>query len=139
MCVYVSQVRHTVWCVYKEAALDTHHLWKELAIFIMYTHAHAHSSPTCTRTQQQVAGQVLTQFKEHPESWTRVDTILELANNQKTKVRLCSDVKGREEGQGMPNVAIGITSLYHGLAGMVYMQFVRCSLCAPQSVGGSVV
>lgn len=52
MCVYVSQVRHTVWCVYKEAALDTHHLWKELAILscilmlmhILHLHAHAHSN-----------------------------------------------------------------------------------------------
>ena len=49
-------------------------------------------------TQQQVAGQVLTQFKEHPESWTRVDTILELSDNQKTKVGLCTDVRGREGG-----------------------------------------
>ena len=39
----------------------------------------------------------------------------------------------------MPNMGIGTASLYHGPAGMVYMQLVHCSLCAPQSVGGSVV
>ena len=89
-------------------------------------------------TQQQVAGQVLTQFKEHPESWTRVDTILELSDNQKTKVGLCSDVRGREGGgQGiLNNVACAVTSSYQSPAGTAYAQLVRCSLCAPQSVGG---
>ncbi|CAI8039372.1 Exportin-1 [Geodia barretti] len=35
--------------------------------------------------QQQVAQQVLTQFREHPEAWTRVDSILELSQNQEAK------------------------------------------------------
>jgi hypothetical protein len=38
--------------------------------------------------QQQVAQQVLTQFREHPEAWTQVDNILELSQNQETKVDL---------------------------------------------------
>ena len=35
--------------------------------------------------EQQMAQSVLTRFKEHPEAWTRVDSILEYANNQQTK------------------------------------------------------
>ena len=110
-------------------------------LFVTHTHACAHSSPahthTHTHTQQQVAGQVLTQFKEHPESWTRVDTILELSDNQKTKVGLCSDVRGEEGGgQRMPNnVAYAVTSSYQSPACTAYTQLVLCSLCAPQSVG----
>lgn len=38
-------------------------------------------------TQQQIAQQVLTQFREHPDAWTQVDTILELSQNQETKVK----------------------------------------------------
>ena len=38
--------------------------------------------------QQHVAGQILHQFKEHPEAWTRVDMILEFSSNQQTKVCL---------------------------------------------------
>ncbi|CAG0898508.1 unnamed protein product [Cyprideis torosa] len=34
---------------------------------------------------QKAAQEVLTQLKEHPEAWTRVDTILEFATNQETK------------------------------------------------------
>ena len=53
------------------------------------THTHTHTH-THTRyemcIQQQVAQQVLTQFREHPEAWTRVDSILELSHNQEAKV-----------------------------------------------------
>lgn len=37
--------------------------------------------------QQRMADQILTQLKQHPDAWTRVDTILEYSNNQQTKVR----------------------------------------------------
>ena len=37
--------------------------------------------------QQQMAQRVLTQFQEHPESWTRVPDILERASFPQTKVR----------------------------------------------------
>ncbi|XP_071785336.1 exportin-1-like isoform X1 [Asterias amurensis] len=36
-------------------------------------------------TQQQVAQQILTSLKEHPDAWTRVDTILEYSSNPQTK------------------------------------------------------
>ncbi|CAN7994790.1 unnamed protein product [Ixodes hexagonus] len=35
--------------------------------------------------QQRLAQEVLTTLKEHPEAWTRVDTILEFSKNQQTK------------------------------------------------------
>lgn len=35
--------------------------------------------------QQRVAQDILTNLKEHPEAWTRVDTILEYSNNLQTK------------------------------------------------------
>lgn len=35
--------------------------------------------------QQRIAQEVLTSLKEHPDAWTRVDTILEYSNNQQTK------------------------------------------------------
>ena len=35
--------------------------------------------------QQRVAQEILTSFKEHPDAWTRVDTILEFSTNQQTK------------------------------------------------------
>ena len=35
--------------------------------------------------QQRVAQEVLTRLKEHPDAWTRVDTILEFSSNQQTK------------------------------------------------------
>ena len=35
--------------------------------------------------QQRVAQDVLTSLKEHPDAWTRVDTILEFSQNQQTK------------------------------------------------------
>lgn len=35
--------------------------------------------------QHQLSQQVLTQFKENPEAWTRVDSILEFSSNQETK------------------------------------------------------
>lgn len=34
---------------------------------------------------QRVAQDILTTLKEHPDSWTRVDTILEFSKNQQTK------------------------------------------------------
>lgn len=36
-------------------------------------------------TQQHVAQQILTTFKEHPDAWTRVDAILEFSKNKETK------------------------------------------------------
>ncbi|XP_075225600.1 exportin-1 emb [Lycorma delicatula] len=35
--------------------------------------------------QQRVAQELLTALKEHPDAWTRVDTILEFSSNQQTK------------------------------------------------------
>ncbi|XP_011502636.1 PREDICTED: exportin-1 [Ceratosolen solmsi marchali] len=35
--------------------------------------------------QQRIAQEVLTTLKEHPDAWTRVDTILEFSQNQQTK------------------------------------------------------
>lgn len=35
--------------------------------------------------QQKMAQEVLTTLKEHPDAWTKVDTILEFSNNQQTK------------------------------------------------------
>ena len=35
--------------------------------------------------QQRQAQEVLTRLKEHPDAWTRVDTILEFSSNQQTK------------------------------------------------------
>lgn len=35
--------------------------------------------------QQRIAQEVLTSLKEHPDAWTRVDTILEFSKNQQTK------------------------------------------------------
>lgn len=37
--------------------------------------------------QQKVADQVLTQLKQHPDSWTRVDSILEFSKSLQTKVK----------------------------------------------------
>lgn len=37
--------------------------------------------------QQRMAQEVLTHLKEHPDAWTRVDTILEFSQNMNTKVR----------------------------------------------------
>ena len=39
----------------------------------------------CYVHQQRVAQEVLTRLKEHPDAWTRVDTILEFSSNQQTK------------------------------------------------------
>ena len=38
-----------------------------------------------TGTEQKMAEEVLTTLKEHPDAWTKVDTILEFSNNQQTK------------------------------------------------------
>lgn len=38
------------------------------------------------RPQQRMAQEVLTNLKDHPDAWTRVDTILEFSQNMKTKV-----------------------------------------------------
>ena len=35
--------------------------------------------------QQRLAQEILTTLKEHPDAWTRVDTILEYSQNQQTK------------------------------------------------------
>ncbi|KAI5692411.1 hypothetical protein M8J75_016531 [Diaphorina citri] len=35
--------------------------------------------------EQKAAQEVLTALKEHPDAWTRVDTILEYSSNQQTK------------------------------------------------------
>ena len=35
--------------------------------------------------QQRMAQEVLTTLKEHPDAWTRVDTILEYSSEQQTK------------------------------------------------------
>jgi len=35
--------------------------------------------------QQRLAQEVLTTLKEHPDAWTRVDTILEYSQSQQTK------------------------------------------------------
>jgi hypothetical protein len=37
------------------------------------------------KLQQRAAQEVLTTLKEHPDAWTRVDTILEYSSNQQTK------------------------------------------------------
>lgn len=39
----------------------------------------------CNIKKQKQAGEVLNHLKEHPEAWTRVDTILEFSQNQQTK------------------------------------------------------
>uniref|UniRef100_A0A8C1B4C4 Exportin 1 n=1 Tax=Cyprinus carpio carpio TaxID=630221 RepID=A0A8C1B4C4_CYPCA len=36
-------------------------------------------------SQQRLAQEVLTNLKDHPDAWTRVDTILEFSQNMKTK------------------------------------------------------
>ena len=36
-------------------------------------------------SQQRVAQEILTTLKEHPDAWTRVDTILEFSKNPQTK------------------------------------------------------
>ncbi|KAF8772975.1 Exportin-1 like protein [Argiope bruennichi] len=35
--------------------------------------------------EQKIAQEILTALKEHPDAWTRVDTILEFSENQQTK------------------------------------------------------
>ena len=35
--------------------------------------------------QQRIAGQVMTKFRENPDAWTQVDSILEFSSNQYTK------------------------------------------------------
>lgn len=35
--------------------------------------------------QQHMAQEILTNLKEHPDAWTRVDTILEFSTNEQTK------------------------------------------------------
>jgi hypothetical protein len=41
-----------------------------------------------------LADQVLTQFQQHEEAWTRVDGILQASNNPQTKVTISKE-KGR--------------------------------------------
>lgn len=40
---------------------------------------------TASGEQQKMAQEVLTTLKDHPDAWTKVDTILEFSNNQQTK------------------------------------------------------
>ena len=47
------------------------------------THTHTYA---LVLAQQTLAGQVLTEFKENPDSWVQVDAILEFSTNPKTKV-----------------------------------------------------
>lgn len=39
----------------------------------------------CIIMQTAIAQKILEQFQEHPQAWTRVDTILEYSQNQNTK------------------------------------------------------
>lgn len=41
-----------------------------------------------------MAQEVLTHLKEHPDAWTRVDTILEFSQNMNTKVSVLKSANG---------------------------------------------
>eukprot|EP00731_Ephydatia_muelleri_P027685 Em0019g558a len=68
--------------------------------------------------QQQMAQRVLTQFKEHPESWSRVDAILEYSPNQQTKyfalqilenlIRTRWKALPREQCEGIKKYIVGL-------------------------------
>ncbi|XP_065919599.1 exportin-1-like [Dysidea avara] len=68
--------------------------------------------------QQQVSQQVLTQLKEHPDSWTKVDAILAYSNNLQTKyfaLQLLEDViktrwkaLPREQCEGIKKFIVGL-------------------------------
>lgn len=48
-----------------------------------------------------MAQEVLTHLKEHPDAWTRVDTILEFSQNMNTKV---SSAKSRKYYKKTPHL-----------------------------------
>lgn len=68
--------------------------------------------------QQRVAQEVLTTLKEHPEAWTRVDTILEFSKNQQTKyyalqiletvIKTRWKVLPRNQCEGIKNFIVGL-------------------------------
>ena len=61
-----------------------------------HTHTHTYA---LVLAQQNLAGQVLTEFKENPDSWVQVDAILEFSTNPKTKVGPAHPQReGRREG-----------------------------------------
>jgi exportin-1 len=70
----------------------------------------------CTNIQRNQAQAILTQFKEHPAAWTRVDTILEHSQNDFTRffaLSILSDlIKYRwkilpmEQRQGIKNYVV---------------------------------
>jgi hypothetical protein len=56
--------------------------WRAGAFFISSLPPNANAQ---LLLQQRAAQEVLTTLKEHPDAWTRVDTILEYSSNQQTK------------------------------------------------------
>ena len=62
-------------------------------------------------TQQRMAQEVLTHLKEHPDAWTRVDTILEFSQNMNTKVSVLWLTWHWCRGAGV--AAVDIPSLSH--------------------------
>ncbi|CAH1792053.1 unnamed protein product [Owenia fusiformis] len=67
---------------------------------------------------QRMAQEVLTTLKEHPDAWTRVDTILEFSNNQQTKyyalqiletvIKTRWKVLPREQCEGIKKYIVGL-------------------------------
>lgn len=58
------------------------------SLLTLSTHTHLYMSSDWyppLYSQQQVAQQILTTLKEHPDAWTRVDTILEYSQDDETK------------------------------------------------------
>ncbi|XP_074650496.1 exportin-1-like [Tubulanus polymorphus] len=68
--------------------------------------------------QQQLAQKVLTNLKEHPDAWTRVDTILEFSTNQQTKyyalqiletvIKTRWKILPREQCEGIKTYIVGL-------------------------------
>ncbi|PAA93891.1 hypothetical protein BOX15_Mlig011488g1, partial [Macrostomum lignano] len=71
-----------------------------------------------TGSQQQMAQQVLTTLKEHPDAWTRVDSILEYSGNQQSKyyalqilenlIKTRWKVLPREQCEGIKRYIVGL-------------------------------
>ena len=69
--------------------------------------------------QQRLARDVLTTLKEHPQAWTRVDTILEFSSNQETKYYALQILEAviktrwktlpREQCEGIKKYIVGTT------------------------------
>ncbi|XP_042170799.1 exportin-1-like isoform X1 [Oncorhynchus tshawytscha] len=59
-------------------------------------------------TQQRLAQEVLTQLKEHPDAWTRVDTILEFSQSMNTKV-----FRGKDRKEGIRKGGKGVCLPVH--------------------------